>query len=83
MENQFPGKRLGKLNAEQTERRRQQLEAFLKELLESMITAAVKVALYDFLEIRSHTDIAPPPAPIHDDGIRNGKWRANHMAPIY
>ena len=56
MENQFPGKKLnlGKLNAEQTERRRQQLEAFLQELFDMVLTPSAKQALEQFLEVRDN-----------------------------
>lgn len=57
LEHQFPPKKIGKLSPEQTEKRRQQLEAFLRELVDTILSPPVKLALHDFLDIK---DEAPP-----------------------
>lgn len=62
LEHQFPPKKIGKLNAEQTARRAGQLEAFLQELLDTILSANVKSALLDFLEIKEDMRTSTPPA---------------------
>jgi hypothetical protein len=62
LEHQFPPKKIGKLNAEQTARRAGQLEAFLQELLDTILSANVKSALLEFLEIKEDMRTSTPPA---------------------
>ena len=72
MENQFPGKKIGKLSAEQTAKRRQQLEAFLQELLDTILSSFVKSTIDEFLGIMrdpsSAADAALPTAAIGGQG---------------
>jgi hypothetical protein len=57
MDAPFPGKKFGKLDSQQTEERKRQIDAFFQELIGMILESYVKDQLDAFLELRQHSTL--------------------------